>query len=189
MLIVGFFESKYNLPRTFLHFLPGLSLTTVFLVLSVVLVAFAAGWVYGHERTVKELGWPITLTYMATNFLPVLLACGIWFGVDTIWGGFVALLGGYAVGIGTTLYLLRLKMREDPEKWTWRSILWELTFKNIYGLTQRIKPVVGRIPFIWAFLVKQFIPPVLLILFVNLAQSDNGQGESQFGKRLFPFFF
>jgi hypothetical protein len=30
------------------------------------------------------------------------------------------------------------------------------------------------VPALWCFLVKQFIPHVLIILFINLAQSDNG---------------
>ena len=123
---------------------------------------------------------------MASNFIPVAVACGIWFGVDRddggVWGGFVALLGGYAVGLVLTMAFLQDKMLSDPDRWTWKSIFWELSFKNIYSLTERIEPVVGHIPFIWCVLVKQFIPPILLILFVNLARSQNGDGEPQFGK-------
>ena len=123
--------------------------------------------------------------YMASNFIPVFVACGIWFGVDRddggVWGGFVALLGGYAVGMVMTMLVLQDKMLSEPDRWTWKSIFWELSFKNIYSLTERIEPVVGHIPFVWCVLVKQFIPPILLILFVNLARSQNSDGEPQFG--------
>lgn len=123
--------------------------------------------------------------YMATNFIPVAIACGIWFGVNRddggVWGGFVALLGGYVVGGVMTMYLLQQKITEDPNRWTWSSLLWEISFKNIHSLTERIKPVVGNIPFVWCILVKKFIPPILLILFVNLARSENDVGEPQFG--------
>ena len=122
---------------------------------------------------------------MGANFGSVALACGIWFGVNkddgAIWGGFVALFGWYFAGIALTLFFLNKKMAEEPDKWTWHTILWEISFKNVYDLTQRIKPVVGYFPFAWCFLVKQFMPHVLLILFVNLAQSDNGYGEPILG--------
>lgn len=60
-------------------------------------IAFAAGWIYGISQQVGKLGWTIYLTYMASNFLPAILACGIWFGVNKekggVWGGFTSLLG------------------------------------------------------------------------------------------------
>ena len=167
-----------------MYYCTSLSLTFA-LFLVTVYTAFAAGWIYGLNEQVESLGWSIVLSYMASNFLSVALACGIWFGVDPddggIWGGFVALIGSYLIGIAVTLFLLSRKKVEQPGKWTWSSILWELTFKNVFDLTERIKPVVGYFPFVWCVLVKQFIPHVLLILFVNLAQSDNGYGDPIFG--------
>jgi len=147
--------------------------------------AFAAGWIYGITEQVKRLGWAPVLTYMGANFGSVALACGIWFGVPKddggVWGGFVALILFYLVGLAVTLFLLKQKMDEEPNKWTRKTIMWEISFKNIYDLTKRIKPVIGWYPFIWCFLVKQFIPHVLLILFVNLARSNNGYGDPIFG--------
>jgi hypothetical protein len=122
---------------------------------------------------------------MASNFLPVILACGIWFGVDkdkgAVWGGFTALLGSYLVGIITTLFLMKKKMKEAPEEWTWSSIIWHVSFKNIVDLRDKIEPVIGHFPFAWCFLTKQFIPQILLILFVNLSQSPTESGQPVFG--------
>lgn len=145
---------------------------------------FAAGWIYGIDRQIASLGLAPVLTYMLANFGSVVLGCGIWFGVsgdDAVWGGFVGMILFYLAGIAVTMLLLKKKMDEEPGKWTWNTIIWEISFKNVVDLTDRIKPVVGYYPFIWNFLVKQFIPHVLLILFVNLAQSDNGSGEPIIG--------
>lgn len=122
---------------------------------------------------------------MATNFVPVILACGIWFGVSNdnggVWGGFTALLGTYFAGIATTLFLMKKKMKENPDEWTWSSIIWHVSFKNIVDLRDKIEPVIGHFPFIWCFLTKQFIPQILLILFVNLSQSPTESGKPVFG--------
>ena len=146
---------------------------------------FAAGWVYGADKQIEKLGLAPVLTYMVANFGSVVLACGIWFGVSKddggVWGGFLALIAFYLAGLAATAVLLKKRMEEDPDKWTWSSILWEISFKNVVDLSERIKPIVGYYPMVWNILVKQFIPHVLLILFVNLAQSDNGSGESVLG--------
>jgi len=145
---------------------------------------FAAGWIYGIDRQIASLGLAPVLTYMLANFGSIALGCGIWFGVsgdDAVWGGFVGMILFYLAGIAVTMFLLKRKMDAEPGKWTWSTIIWEISFKNVVDLTDRIKPVIGYYPFIWNLLVKQFIPHILLILFVNLAQSDNGSGKPIIG--------
>ncbi len=53
---------------------------------------------------------------------------------------------------------------------------------NILHLRDRIQPVIGTVPFVWCLLMKHFIPQILIILFINLAQTDNGiDGTPKFG--------
>jgi hypothetical protein len=82
---------------------------------------------------------------MGANFFSVLLACGLWFGLEDnhVWGGF---LGGgllFFIGIGITAYFLKQKMEEEPGKWTWGSMWWEIAFGNILRLKAKIEPEIG----------------------------------------------
>jgi hypothetical protein len=145
---------------------------------------FGAGWVYGIEKTVHKCGRAATAMYMIANFGSVFLTCGIWFGVSEddggIWGGFVALIGFYLLFIALTALLLFQKIQEDPSN-TWPSLIWEISFKNIFDLRKCIEPEMQWIPGVWCILIKQFLPQVLIILFINLAQSETDEGESMFG--------
>lgn len=100
---------------------------------------------------------------------------------NAVWGGFVALFLIYFAGIGATLFFLKKKMAEEPGKWTWKSIIYEITFRNVMELRDQLASTIGFLPRIWAFMMKQFIPHVILILFINLAQSKAPNGKSLFG--------
>eukprot|EP00977_Amphora_coffeiformis_P002915 scaffold561_cov162-Amphora_coffeaeformis.AAC.16 len=69
-------------------------------------IAFAAGWIYGINEQFEKLGKLPVLLYLGTNFISVAAGCAVWFGSDTdngsIWGGFVALVGTYLLGMATT---------------------------------------------------------------------------------------
>merc|ERR1712025_692578 len=54
-------------------------------------------------------------------------------------------------------------------------------FGNIVALRDRMKGVIGGVPFIWCVLMKHFIPHVLIILFINLAQTKNEDGKPKLG--------
>jgi hypothetical protein len=117
------------------------------------------------------------------NFLPVIIACSLWFGLDgdrAPLAGFMALFASSAVGIAFTAYFLHEKMQEVPGKWTWGSIWWELTFSNIFALKDRVQPTIQYIPDLWAYLIKGLIPHLLIIVFVNAAATDDGNGNSVF---------
>jgi len=138
---------------------------------------YAAGWVYGIDKQFERCGRPAILMYQVANFASVIIACGIWFGAKSIWGGFVALILTYAVFGGLSVILLKQHAPDLPMG----EALWALSFENIFDLKERIEPVTQWIPGVWCILVKQFIPHILIILFINLAQSDNGDGEPIFG--------
>lgn len=118
------------------------------------------------------------------NFLPVIIACSLWFGIDgneATWVGFVALIGFSLCGIGATAYFLRETMQADPGKWTWGSIWWEVSFANIFKLRDSVQPTIQYIPDIWAYLIKGVIPHLLVVLFVNAASTKNSEGDANFG--------
>lgn len=145
---------------------------------------FGAGWVYGIEKQIDQLGSSVVFTYMFTNFGSVILACGLWFGLDRdseVWAGFVALIGCYVAGTAVTIFFCSLKMKQDPEKWTWGSILYAVGLQNAMELREELESICGYMPWIWAFAMKHFIPQVLLILFFNLAWSDNSEGDPNLG--------
>ena len=60
----------------------------------------------------------------------------------------------------------------------------DLAFGNMrdYKNTMEMEKVIGWVPTAWCLLVKHFIPQVLLILFINLATSENDDGKSLFGR-------
>jgi hypothetical protein len=117
------------------------------------------------------------------NFLPIVIACVLWFGGDldhAPLAGFVALFATSAIGAAVTAYFLHKKMQEVPGQWTWGSIWWEVTFSNIFALKDRVQPTIQYIPDIWAYLIKGLIPHLLIIVFVNAAVADDGNGDSVF---------
>jgi hypothetical protein len=116
------------------------------------------------------------------NFLPVLLACAFWFGLDSDRApliGFMALFGSSFIGVAVTTYFLNEKMQEEPGEWTWRSIWWELTFSNIFALKNRVQPTIRYIPDLWAYFIKGAIPHLLIIVFINAAATKQN-GENVF---------
>jgi hypothetical protein len=117
------------------------------------------------------------------NFLPILVACVVWFAGDldrAALYGFVALFATSAIGVATTAYFLNEKMQEEPGKWTWGSIWWEVTFSNIFALKNRVEPTLQYIPDIWAYQIKGLIPHLLIIVFINACATDYPNGDSIF---------
>ncbi len=71
-------------------------------------------------------------------------------------------------------------MSSEVEKWSWKSIAYELLMKNVVQLRDDLSTSVGHIPLVWAFLIKHIIPPVLLILFATLCNAETDEGERVF---------
>jgi SNF family Na+-dependent transporter len=146
---------------------------------------FAAGWVYKIENQIENLGAAIVFSHMCTYFGAFILACCLWFGLsnaaDALWAGFAGLVGFYVLGMSYTAFLMNKKMQENPGRWTWNSMTYELMFKNIADLKSDLSSVVGYLPFTWNLLVKFFIPPVILILFGLSCDAENADGTKVFG--------
>ena len=123
---------------------------------------------------------------MITTFGSVLLASGLWFGLEenAIWAGFLALAITYSVGMAVTIVLLLLRRMEEGEESseTLGAAMIDLAFGNMRDYKNTLEPVIGWVPTAWCLLVKHFIPQVLLILFINLATSENDDGKSVFGR-------
>merc|ERR1711957_445316 len=136
---------------------------------------FAAGWVYKIEDQIESLGANIVIAYIVTTFGSVTLACILWFGLSNadaaLWAGFVGLIVSYAIGMAFIFFLMRKKKEEDPEK-TWGGMYYDLTMRNVMHLRSDLSQSVGRVPVVWAFLVKHFIPPIILVLFALFADAD-----------------
>jgi solute carrier family 6 GABA transporter-like protein 1 len=144
---------------------------------------FGAGWVYGIEDQIRSLGAPMVAAYLLTNFTSIFVACGLWFGLkdNAVWGGFLGLFLVWFTGILVVFFMMRQKMAEESDKWTWSSIIYELCFSNVFAMRNELVDIVGYIPRLWALGLKYFIPQILLILFINLARSTNEDGELLLG--------
>ena len=143
-----------------------------------------AGWVYGMSGQIETLGAPAVCSYVFAHFGSIIIACGLWFGLNNenqVWGGFVALFLCFFAGCAATAFFLNQTMQRNPGQWTWSSIVYELCLGNVMRLRDELSSVVGYLPWIWAFALKNMIPQILLLLFINLAQSKSANGESLFG--------
>lgn len=141
------------------------------------LEAFGAAWACGILDLYKSIGVKATISYMVANFFPILIACGFWFSDYEAWVGFVVMLGGFVIGFLVTHWYLMERMEQQPDEWTVRSIWFECAYGNISRLREQIQPVIGHIPFVWVILMKNFVPQVLVVLFINLCASSNGAGS------------
>jgi hypothetical protein len=143
-----------------------------------------AGWFYNFDKQIATLGRGAFTAYMISHFGSIIVACIFWFGLNNdnqVWAGFLVLFLCGGAGFATTAYFLAQKMQEEPGRWTWGSIVYEITLGNVMQLRDDLSSVVGYLPWLWAFAMKNVIPQVLLILFINLCQSKNANGESLFG--------
>merc|ERR1712232_1265582 len=106
-----------------------------------------------------------------------------WFaveGIPNMLSGFIALIVIYLLGIIPVFFMLNKKKKEGD--WTWKSILYQLMFRNVFELRDQLSSSgVGYIPGVWCILIKHIIPSLLLILFINLAGAQNSDGKALFG--------
>jgi len=144
---------------------------------------FSVGWVFGIEKSIKNLGAPTVFFFMFGNFGSVTLACGLWFGLkeNEVRIGFIGLIVFYLFCLGICAYYMKEKVQEG--NWTWKSILYELYFGNVTDLKAELEPVVGYCPAIWGWMMRHVIPQILFICFVNMARTETepGSGKSKFG--------
>lgn len=197
--VVGFLCGLLYCTNTGLLFLDASDFYVNFMLLIVgFFECFAVGWMYGIDEQMKHVGMAPTLAFMGTNFLPVILASGVWFGAvkndslapdgwsasdwSLMWG-FISLVIGVVVGAIVT-YILAERARRNDEvigSLTTCEYYKELLVGNVLRLRSKLTGVVQWIPIVWFFLIRLLIPHLLLVLFANLAASETKKGESTFG--------
>jgi len=135
--------------------------------------SFGLGWIYDIEGQLEEFGGQIVFSYIITTFGSVFLGCGFWFGLEknNIWAGFVALILFYLVGISYVKFFLNKKGASFSK----------LAFGNMEKFKNTVEPVIGIVPVTWCYLIKHFVPQILLILFVNLTTTKTVAGKPTFG--------
>jgi len=147
--------------------------------------AFGSAWAYDIPGQLERQGKHVVYSFMTANFGAVILGCILWFGLDpdvAVWAGFVGYFLWYFAGLGITHYFIMKQLDTDTEgNWTLQSMWYEVYFGNIVSLRDRMQEVIGKVPFIWCILMKHFIPHILIILFVNLAQSKTDDGKNLLG--------
>jgi len=146
--------------------------------------AYGSAWAYDIVGQCERQSPAVVYAFQITNFGAVILGCILWYTLPAgvaIWAGFVGLFGFYFAGLAVTNVYIKKVVDASDGKWTMKSMWWEVYFGNILLLRDRMQAVIGKVPFVWCLLMKHFIPQVLIILFVNLANSKNADGKSVFG--------
>jgi len=172
-LLTGFFISFLYCTDAGLSYFDVIDFYINFLLLIIGLFeTFAVGWVYGIEDQVSKFGAKAVLGHAFSNFGAVFAACGLWWGLEK-----------NAVGLGFLVFFLFWICGMVVTKFVFLKDgnYYELAFGNILELREKLKTVVGFVPVVWCYLIKQIIPHILLILLVNLCASDNGEGKPNFG--------
>jgi len=152
---------------------------------------FSAGWIYGLEDQLATFGPKIVYGYMLTTFGPIIIACIIWFWIpgNNVVVGFLLSILCYGIGIlKCTNEIKGLVLHNPNQGFTLKLFLYELIMGNVLQLKIDLESSVGKMPSTWPYLIKHFIPQVLIILFFNLTGSRNALGEMVFGHyEAYPF--
>jgi len=145
----------------------------------------AAGWLYNIDEQIDNLGASLVFSFMVTTHGSVFLACILWFGISNaetaLISGFAGLVVFYVFGMAFVGWLMHKKMQECPGLWNWKSMCYDLMFRNVMDLRDDLCGVVGYIPTVWPVLIKFFIPPVLLVMFCVGCSAKNSTGQTEFG--------
>ena len=176
MSIIGFMFSLLYCVDSGLSFLDVIDFYINFVMILVgFFEAFGSAWAYDIVGQMERQSKPVVYSFFTANFGAVVLGCILWYGIESraaIWAGFVGFIGWYFLFLGVTHYYIKQVLANDMDnKWTMKSMWYEVYFGNIVALRDRIQVQIGHVPFVWCLLMKHFIPHVLIILFVNLAQS------------------
>jgi len=130
---------------------------------------FGAGWIFGIEDQISEIGSGPVLAYMFTEFGSVIIGCIFWFGgflENSVGWGFLALIVSYTIGMGAVLKLCKVAATANDKMLN--DVLQTLVMGNVLVLRERLSTNISTLPWIWAFNIKHVMPPLLLICFANL---------------------
>lgn len=149
---------------------------------------FAVGWVYAVDSQIAEVGLLPVLALTALEFIPIGIACCIWFSIrqkfdsevpagwtsgdwSLLWG-FVGLIISYVIFscvlVGAIIYT---RSRSQQKNLPLRTYMKSLLMGNILTFRDELIPIVRYIPLLWFFMIRHVVPQLLLILFANLASS------------------
>lgn len=199
MCILGFLSGLLYCTDAGLTFLDAADFYINFMLLLVgFFECFAVGWVYGLSPQTAKVGTLPVYSLMATALLPVCLSSGVWFGMgkrqqlapdgwsagdwSLLWG-FFSLVLTTALGLALTWFFVRKHRAADSkdEKLPTREYFIELFMGNVLHLRRELSEAIPYLPTAWLFLIRFVIPQLLLVLFANLAASENTLGQPQFG--------
>lgn len=145
---------------------------------------FSAGWLFQIREQVDRLGLRATVGFLLCYNLSVLAAAAVALSLGGKTGLTVGMLFGLGcAGMGTMLSLSMIRERHGK---TEGELVWDLFFGNVEALRSEINSVVAakgqwRVPLFWSFLIKFFIPPVLVLLIIGSLASETADGKSTFG--------
>jgi hypothetical protein len=154
--------------------------------------SITTGWIYSMKKQVTNLNgkWNIVYMYFGTTFCSFLFASLVWFGVkgNTFLLGLFSLIVIYGSGIWYCMFNLQNLVNEDNSI-SMIFLRYELLMGNILELCTELSSsgvVDGtnngfNLPWIWALLMKHFIPQALLVLFINLFFEQTEYGNIEFG--------
>lgn len=122
---------------------------------------FALGWMYDWENQAARLGFAPLASLLVTAFLPLTVASGLWFGLDSkpeawtrgnwrlLWG-FVAFILCTLAGMVATFLLAIKEMANGVAREMSAGEYWiELLMGNMLLFRRRLVGVVKSIPFPW----------------------------------------
>eukprot|EP00586_Coscinodiscus_wailesii_P000231 CAMPEP_0172481156 /NCGR_PEP_ID=MMETSP1066-20121228/6801_1 /TAXON_ID=671091 /ORGANISM="Coscinodiscus wailesii, Strain CCMP2513" /LENGTH=631 /DNA_ID=CAMNT_0013243169 /DNA_START=161 /DNA_END=2056 /DNA_ORIENTATION=- len=140
------------------------------------LEAFGAGWIYGVEKQISNLGPAPVILYMYGTMAIWSAAAVCWFNLseNAMLIGWMVVLGGYVAMSILILISLSGAKHNNPERTT-GSLLYELVFGNIFDMCDDFSQIVGHLPKWWGLIIKHVLPPLLLVLFINLASAKTGE--------------
>lgn len=138
------------------------------------------GWVFGHEKQIESVGKTLVYTYMGVTFVPLLIASGFWWGLDSgasVWAGFVAYFVTYGAGMGVVVLLARKAAIQYGK--SLGSVMHTLTIGNVQDLKKVLETHSGEgaIPMIWAVNMKHVMPQALILCFINLIATKVKVGD------------
>jgi len=130
------------------------------------LEVFGAGWIFGIEDQISEIGSAPVISYMCTEFGSVIIACIIWFGVGSVGYGFLGLAVSFFIGMGVVYKLCQTAAVANSKDLN--DVIKTLMMGNVLVLRERLSTNTSTLPLIWAITIKHVIPPILLVCFANL---------------------
>jgi len=153
------------------------------------LESFGAGWAYGILDMFQSIGVRAWTMHMMGNFVPVLIGCVFWGMKDRFpyYYGFMCIVILWPFFLVMTHYFLMQRMAKQPGRWTVRSIWFETFFGNVVRLRDELQPVIGNIPFMWAFMLKYCVPHATILCFFELLTSPTFGAGTYDGYAIRPY--